>query len=301
MASNRILLNESIELVKDNPTTEILNKLFINIHTIKGSSRTLSFRELSEAFHLFESYISQVLKDMSNYNLENMESQIGYIDRVFQEYESINRDVLNRGKNNQRISISRDEAESIYEAVRKCVDSFSMGDSDSLSVMKKAHKILSTNLFIHLNLVVEEYCAIARELAVDLGKPEPFFDVKLADVRLTSTVKDHLDKSMVHLIRNSLDHGIESSEERRAKGKTDRGTFYFKGRCEDDILHLTVKDDGKGLNINKIRSHSLAEGKIHEKSSLLEIAESIFEAGFSTKESVSEISGRGVGMEAVSR
>jgi chemotaxis protein histidine kinase CheA len=105
----------------------------------------------------------------------------------------------------------------------------------------------------------------------------------------------------VHLLRNSIDHGIENAAVRTAAGKPAMGHIQLALALEDDALKLRLMDDGRGLNIARIRQIATERNLIEvgSKMSSLDVAQLIFASGFSTAEKVTEVSGRGVGMDAV--
>ena len=110
-----------------------------------------------------------------------------------------------------------------------------------------------------------------------------------------------LKNLFVHLLRNSIDHGIETANVRTAAGKPAMGHIQLALSQEDDTLKLRLKDDGRGLNIARIRQIATERKLIdpNSKMSSLDVAQLIFASGFSTAEKVTEVSGRGVGMDAV--
>lgn len=141
---------------------------------------------------------------------------------------------------------------------------------------------------------------IIRDSAQELGK-QISFETSGEDAEIDKTVLDVLSDPLVHMIRNAVDHGIETIEEREAVGKNPQGlvklTIYNRG----DNMVLEIKDDGKGLNIERILAKAKAIGLVAADAELSE-QESyklIFASGFSTKDAVTALSGRGVGMDVV--
>lgn len=116
-------------------------------------------------------------------------------------------------------------------------------------------------------------------------------------------VVDRMGEPLMHLLRNSIDHGIESAEERRASGKSERGTVSLKAYHEGDHLVIDVRDDGRGIDPEKIRRKALEKGVLRAEElagmSAQAIRELIFHPGFSTADKITDISGRGVGMDVV--
>lgn len=141
---------------------------------------------------------------------------------------------------------------------------------------------------------------LVHDLGRDLGK-----DVELAaegaETELDKTVLDQLGDPLVHLIRNSIDHGIESPEERRAAGKPARGTVRLTASHAGSHVVVSIEDDGRGLDPELIRAKAIEKGLVAADAALseAEIFNLIFLPGFSTARSVTAVSGRGVGMDVV--
>lgn len=143
---------------------------------------------------------------------------------------------------------------------------------------------------------------LVRDLSNDLGK-EIELITEGAETELDKTVIDKLGDPLVHLIRNSLDHGIESPEDRVAKGKSSLGTVKLSAVHSESHVVIKIEDDGAGIDPDIIRAKSIERGLIKEDANPTdhELYNMVFEAGFSTAKTVSNISGRGVGMDVVKR
>ena len=147
-----------------------------------------------------------------------------------------------------------------------------------------------------------KYPRIARDLARNLGK-----EVELAlvgeDTEIDKTMVEDLSDPIIHLIRNAVDHGIEDPARRAAAGKPAKSVLRLEARQEGDHIVITVADDGRGMDPERLRAKALAQGVITaEEASTLDERQSydlIFLPGFSTAEKVSDVSGRGVGMDVV--
>jgi two-component system chemotaxis sensor kinase CheA len=126
-----------------------------------------------------------------------------------------------------------------------------------------------------------------------------------ADTEIDRNVLQVISDSLIHLIRNSIGHGIEEPEERKRLGKSEEGTLTLSARTETDAVLIEISDDGRGLNYEKIKSKAVSKGLItQEESDKLTKQETsmlIFEPGFSTMDTVTAISGRGVGMDVVKK
>ncbi|MBK1877473.1 chemotaxis protein CheA [Pelagicoccus mobilis] len=140
------------------------------------------------------------------------------------------------------------------------------------------------------------------DLSSELGK-EVELITEGEETELDKTVLDQLGDPLVHLIRNSLDHGIESPETRAAQGKSPRGTLRMSASHEGSQVVVKIEDDGQGMDPNKILEKAIEKGVVPPDANLSEreIFNLIFHAGFSTAQQVTNVSGRGVGMDVVKR
>lgn len=151
-----------------------------------------------------------------------------------------------------------------------------------------------------IETVFGKFRRVVRDLSAELGK-----DVELAtsggETEIDKSVIDRLSEPLVHMIRNSIDHGIESADGRIAAGKPAQATVWLSARQEAGDILISVRDDGAGLNTNAIRSKAIQRGLIAAEAtpSDLELHQLIFAPGFSTAQTISSVSGRGVGMDAV--
>ncbi len=143
---------------------------------------------------------------------------------------------------------------------------------------------------------------LVHDLARDLGKPVEFLTYG-EETELDKTMLDQLADPLVHLIRNSIDHGLESLADRTAAGKAESGHIKLVARHAGAEVLISVIDDGRGLNTAKIRAKAEAQGLIAPNAVMTdsEIHQLIFHAGFSTADEVTKLSGRGVGMDVVKR
>jgi two-component system chemotaxis sensor kinase CheA len=148
----------------------------------------------------------------------------------------------------------------------------------------------------------QKYPRIARDLARSLGK-----DVELVlvgeDTEIDKTMIEDLSDPIIHLIRNAVDHGVESTADRRAAGKPEKSQVRLEARQEGDHIILLVSDDGRGMNPERLRAKALEKGIItDEEANTMDDRQSfnlVMLPGFSTKDVASDVSGRGVGMDVV--
>lgn len=149
-----------------------------------------------------------------------------------------------------------------------------------------------------VNVVFSRFPRMVRDLSTELGKEMDLVIIG-EETELDKTVVSELSEPLVHLLRNSVDHGIESPEEREALGKSRKGTIRLAAYQEGNRVIITLEDDGKGLDPQVIKASAERKGLSTEGLSDEEIQQLIFHPGFSTAEKVTNISGRGVGMDVV--
>ncbi len=151
-----------------------------------------------------------------------------------------------------------------------------------------------------IGTIFAKFKRLVRDLSTELGK-EVNFTTSGEETELDKTVIDKLGDPLVHLIRNSIDHGIESPDARKAAGKPAEGTIRLTAEHSGANVLISVSDDGAGLDTEAIRSRAIEKGLISPDAAMSEkdLFELILTPGFSTAKSISKVSGRGVGMDVV--
>ncbi len=155
---------------------------------------------------------------------------------------------------------------------------------------------------VQIGSTFSRFNRVVRDVSKELGK-EIRLEISGEETELDKTVVEKISDPLTHLVRNSMDHGIESAEARLAKGKPAYGTLKLNAFHDSGSIVIEVSDDGAGLNRDKILAKAIEKGLVSSEQSLSDgdIYNLIFEAGFSTADAVSNLSGRGVGMDVVRR
>jgi two-component system chemotaxis sensor kinase CheA len=168
--------------------------------------------------------------------------------------------------------------------------------------MNEVQDIIMKVRMVPIGNAFNKYPRVVRDLARKLGKKIEL-NIEGADAELDKTLVEQIGDPLIHLIRNSCDHGVEMPEDRKKNGKNETGTITLSAHQEGNHIVITIADDGKGIPVNIIRKKAIEKGLIKEDDVLSEkdIFNLIFEPGFSTAEKVTEVSGRGVGMDVVKR
>ena len=153
---------------------------------------------------------------------------------------------------------------------------------------------------VPISQVFDRFPRVVRDLQKDLGKKVNLL-LEGEDTELDKTVVDDLMDPIMHCVRNSVDHGIESPEERKNAGKDETGTVLLKAANEGNSIVIDIVDDGGGINVEKVKAKAISKGLIHPSKVLSdqEAAQLIFLPGFSTAEKITNVSGRGVGLDVV--
>jgi two-component system chemotaxis sensor kinase CheA len=146
----------------------------------------------------------------------------------------------------------------------------------------------------------EKMVRIVRRVASESGK-KVAIDIRGADTELDKLIMEDLSDPLMHIIRNAIDHGIESPAERLANGKPEKGTISLWASQKGNHVVIEVRDDGRGVDPEKVRRKAVQKGLLAEGSELSrdEMFDLLFMPGFSTRDEVSDLSGRGVGMDVV--
>ena len=190
--------------------------------------------------------------------------------------------------------------------LRQAVDGDTAAGRDTLDELDKISSNLQDTVMdmrlIPLKKVFDKFPRLVRDLAREEDKRVDF-SVEGEGIELDRTILDEISDPLMHVLRNAVDHGIESPDAREAAGKPRTGSVELRAEREHDTVVITVEDDGGGIDADEIRRKAAEKG-IRPRDELdelpdEEIYEYIFHPGFSTNEEITDVSGRGVGMDVV--
>ncbi|MBO4630264.1 MAG: chemotaxis protein CheA [Treponema sp.] len=153
---------------------------------------------------------------------------------------------------------------------------------------------------VPINQIFSRFPRVVRDLQRDLNK-KINLEIEGEDTELDKSVVEDLLDPIMHCVRNSVDHGIETPEVRKAAGKPETGTVLLKASNEGNLIVIEVKDDGAGIDVEKVRKKAIENGLIHPDKVITDqdAYQLIMQPGFSTADKISNISGRGVGLDVV--
>jgi two-component system chemotaxis sensor kinase CheA len=175
--------------------------------------------------------------------------------------------------------------------------------SDKLSNLSTdlQFSIMNTRM-MPISIAFQKFPRVVRDLSKATGK-ELELEILNPETELDKKVIDAIGEPLMHLVRNAADHGLETPSERLAAGKSAAGHITLSAQRQGNQIIVTVKDDGKGIDLDKVREKAISQGLYtSEEASILPdeiLLQSLFEAGFSTAKAVTELSGRGVGLDVV--
>lgn len=255
--------------------------------------------------------IEDIQEDKNSLETENCKELQAASNNYSNSHES-------QGKHNNMLNVSVEKLDMLMDLMGELVisevmvtnnpeiaslnlDSFKKASTHLRKIIDNLQDVVMSIRMVPLAPTFKKMNRIVRDMSKKLGK-----EVELVligeETEVDKNIIEHIGDPLMHIIRNSLDHGIEAPEDRIAAGKNSSGKITLQAENSGGDVNITIKDDGKGLNREKIllraKEHGLID-KSEEELTDKEIYSFIFLPGFSTKEQVSEFSGRGVGMDVV--
>jgi predicted ATPase/GAF domain-containing protein/HPt (histidine-containing phosphotransfer) domain-containing protein len=297
IAENRALIESTASCDK-----EVIAALFRNMHTIKGNARTYDFSLVTNAAHVAEQYYDQLRTNQAlELNPHQMLEELLAVEKAVERFVEVNEDKLGRkGRASDMLTgrgvfVDNDVVFNLKTMVGL------LAKQDSHPDIRRLQKAINALDLIHLQRLVSGAMDSISSLVKELGKPMPSVEILNGEIAFSNQFAEALKGSFMHIVRNCLDHGIESPEERIQAGKPEQGTIQFACIYRGNQAELHIGDNGRGLALHKLYEKGVANGLISadEEPALDDVAELIFHSGLSTAQQVSDISGRGVGMDAV--
>ena len=303
----RKFVEENEQLIRQAPgkDADTIGLLFRNMHTIKGNARTYGLQHMTNTVHETEQAYDELRKDPEKaWDAEALLAQLAQVGALVEEYHTINDHKLGRKGPGRRGSVERflmvekDQVSQALELLREAHRADAQDVRATLEKVSHTLQLIGTEKVEHvLAGIVESLPSLAREL----GKEPPKVAIQDHGIMVRNQVTGLLKNVFTHLLRNSMDHGLETAEARVAAGKAAVGQISLEMAVQDGRMQMRLHDDGRGLAVAKIRAKAIENGVLDPSSdaSSEEVANLIFASGFSTAEQVTEVSGRGVGMDAV--
>ncbi len=313
-----------------------LNEAFRSIHTLKGNAGFLGYQALEGLCMEMESFLDTLRQGTRSIDAGAAEILLGYLDRLrglIQAKPAASSspgplsapgpraEMEGSAKSSAKkkdIRVDTDKLDQLFDLIGELITAEAMViDSPDLRglelenfpraaayLSKITRELQGVGMSIRM-IPLEGLFGKMNRLVRDLGRKfakEVQLEISGAETEMDRNIIEEISDPLVHIIRNALDHGIEDDETRRAKGKVPGGRIRLDARYEGNEIWITVGDDGEGLNRERILEVAKSRGlEVGASPSDEEVWRLIFEPGFSTAKEVSEISGRGVGMDVVKR
>jgi len=331
---NDIRAEKIVESTKDNKTKIEKTKIKIEEETEKTEEKTETIIEEEDSFGFFDDNEYENEENVENkaenekietkevkQENQHLENEIEFVvEQNANDYKYIKSNDKSLSKQKTTISSLRVSAEKVDTLMNLVSELITTQASLSVFVenqtnaelelitenLQKLSRQLRDNAFelsmIPLQSVVIRFQRLIRDLSRQLNK-DIEFKTKGTSTELDKRIIENLIDPIMHLIRNCIDHGIETKEERLKSGKSETGTVFLNAYYSGTNVFLQVGDDGKGIDIEKIKTKAIEKGFFDKKTKYKrgDILDVLFEPGFSTVKQISEVSGRGVGLDVVKR
>lgn len=303
------LVDENEIILRDNAShsADAIALLFRNMHTIKGNARTYGLAHLTNLVHEVEQTYEELRKPRPTIAWDQQEllASLEAVRQLIEHYAHINEVSLGR-KNKGHHPTTADhyllvDPKQIQATIAHIE---SINNRNPHELIAAAHEISRVLRLLGTEEIADTLSGIfdaLPALAKDLGKLPPVVTIEERGCFVRNEAGPLLKNVFMHLVRNAMDHGIEDPDARRAAGKEPAGQIKLVTDVVGKTFQIVLQDDGRGLALRKIREIALSKALVPQERTLKdeEIAELIFHPGFSTADQVTDVSGRGVGMDAV--
>lgn len=273
----------------DNVQTFSADNLFRCLHTLKGGAATFSIKPLVEQAHLSENLLSQWKSKNSEESFAQLRQNSLEIEKKFNDFINENESILGSADKlkNRWVEFS---AESLWDFQKRLPPQLQQ-------------QFIETFLMEPIHAHFSQYNEVIRSIADREGKLVNPLKLQNSDLPVLPEIYSQLFSTLVHAFRNAVDHGIESPDVRQELGKSPAGSIEVSfAKTQDsgrDWLEILIKDDGGGIDPEKIRQGLKNKGVETNHESDEVVIQHVFDSQFSTRTDVTETSGRGVGMDAI--
>jgi HPt (histidine-containing phosphotransfer) domain-containing protein len=281
---------------------ELIAQLFRNMHTIKGNARTFEFTHLTDAAHHAEQSYDRLRRDpQAPWEPELVLAELAAVEAAVARYVLVSEDTLGRKGRASDLLTTRGVFVANEQLAELRALAAALTGATSAPELQHLERSIAQLGLIPLSRLVSGAIDSLSSLAKELHKPTPEVQIEQGDIAFTSQFAEAFKSCCMHLLRNSLDHGIEEPAERLRAGKPERGTVRFACERRGERVEIRISDDGRGLALAQLYAKGRAGNLIDADAvpSRAQVAEVIFHSGLSTAETVTLVSGRGVGMDAV--
>ena len=263
--------------------------------------------------------VSETVINKATFN--QISSQLlGILDEIHQNYSQINENynnIFDNLKNYIKDEVdlkevkstvfpetekSRKELQTVENDLKTTITKLVNTSQNFGRITNELHESVLQIRMVPISQIFSRFPRLVRDVTKKLGKQINLV-IEGEETELDKSVIEQLLDPLIHCVRNSMDHGVETPEERKKAGKNEEGTIVLRAKNEGNMIMIEISDDGKGIDIESVKQKAVDKKIIHPGKNLTDVEayNLIFEPGFSTAAKVTDISGRGVGLDVVRR
>jgi chemotaxis protein histidine kinase CheA len=301
------ITKEKKQEIAEDPTSQETKIILRHLHTIKGNSRSIGLSNISTSVHEIENEVNLLKSPNGTFSFDAQEAILDSLTKFtiedLSKYVQMAKNIFSIGLqgNDDNGNIHYIEVhKSIIDRLKISIDEVSKSfDKNGFDKIKELFQKLT---FTPLEEMLQGFEKTIQSLSESLKKPVNYtYDG--GDILLSSKEYQLLNDSLNHILRNSIDHGFETEEERKKVHKNERGNLSLICQKSQEGFTITIKDDGKGINTSRLVEKALKKNLIQEEQ-IQSLSEDdkvnlIFSTGLSTQDQVTHFSGRGIGMDVV--
>lgn len=285
-----VLLEQLKRITSAEPKSWDPDDLFRVLHTLKGGFATFNALEATTATHDAETLLSELRHEFKPETAHALAAKAKEIAASYEKFLTQAKQIIGAQhfRPERTVELPLPELQSFYQALQASKDPVSLAESFYFR-----HALVPVGEFF------KDYDGVARSLAEKLEKGLAPLTFEGESLPILPEVYSELFSTLIHVYRNAVDHGIEPMQDRLNKGKPAEGHIHTKFTRDGAVLRIEVVDDGGGIDPAKIRARLAKAGKDASPETDDQVIQHVFDPSFSTKEAVTEVSGRGVGMDAI--
>ncbi len=273
-----------------------LNDLYRVVHTFKGTFSQLYMQNIVQLLHKTESKISKAIKNKSEIAFDDI-IDVKSLKKEFESTLDIISEILGKEFLNEDnyIKIDLSNIHELQEKISHVLNEKDMATPECQEILYRVQNLSRQRLIS----ILKPYVSLVEQLSKKFEKEiDPLKITGDVELTIDERIKPFI-KSLIHVFRNCVDHGIETQEERAEKNKNETGEITCKFKQENGTLTIEICDDGAGINEEKLLRRLNENGLDTDKFSKEDLLNTVFYENISTKNTIDEISGRGMGMSAV--
>jgi signal transduction histidine kinase len=284
------------------------NRMFRAVHTIKANAKLFKLTSIQDVAHTVEHYLEELRTGKRTFTpsvLAELTQKIMAISEEVYSYASLRKEILNTSERSSAFNLKYR-----VQWIRSLMNQFASILRDPKFeqrhlklIQKEFGRALSSFDKASLREYLRGYNQMLQEVAASMGKEVQEIETDLEYHHFDSSTLARINDILLHCLRNSVDHGIEMPDDRVAAGKPRGGLIRLRTKEQDGMVNIEISDDGRGLDLEKIKAKAIemniVSGEEAERMSEKEVIPLLFHAGVSTASAVTEISGRGLGMDVV--